>query len=321
MQSELLNLISRIQDIFNKIHAYKIQIDKTADDPIVQFLENYFMMPERQIAYALHHAVVAKGTPKIYNVLNSIYYKGKYEIDKVLQHQSDFIHRFFVQVNCANSPCTVDLGRLITFYCAVIPGTLRIQIDLTSSSSSSSVVITDNDLDGILEFSSSNITGAGTIEYGSITDEGMRPALLKLLVQSPINNVTLTVTVQAKHRCVPEKFFPMKNVSYVANVFYARRPNTRYGEVPYIAAVTYTVHLALDYLITTVSPVEFYAKLVDYSHRLLLINKLVLSVNKFVTMLEPIVITLERSIQVISNRAKYGYSYIDVGYSRLIPQA
>lgn len=312
MQSELLHLISRIQEIFNKIHAYKIQINKTADDPIVQFLENYFMMPERQIAYALHHAVVAKGTPKIYNVLNSIYYKGKYEIDKVLQHQSDFTHTFSVRVNCTNPPCTVDLGRLITFYCAIIPGTLIIQVDFLSGSGSSSGTITDADSDGILEFN--NVNGTGTIEYGSITSEGMRPASIKLLIQVSAN-VNLRVIVRAKHRCVPEKFFPLKNVSYVANVFYAERSNTRYGTMHYIAAVTYTVNLNLDYLITTVSPVEFYVKLVDYSHRLLLINKLILNVNKFITMLEPILVTLERAIQLISNRAKYGYSYVRIAYT------
>lgn len=77
--SRLVNTIERLRDIFDIINNSSIIRSSYPIDPIVEFVEKAFIMPSYHYKFIIHNANIAKGTPKIYYVLNSVYRKGKKE--------------------------------------------------------------------------------------------------------------------------------------------------------------------------------------------------------------------------------------------------
>lgn len=310
-KEKLLRLLSKLQSIFDRIHFYYLEQGQIPTDPIVHFLELNFAMHERYVARALHNSVIAKGTPKIYYVLNSFYHKGKYDSGKHFQHLNRFVDQVVLRCTSTNG-CTIDLGEVVKFYCCVIPGTVVIKINISNNFTTQLIQLTDSsNTPGILVDSSGN--QSGLIDYGiceNTSNTGFLPAKISGVI-NVLNNSVVTIDVFATTKCLPEKYFDLESVSYTADVFYVNMNNANNNQDDgKIKNVTYTVSLVLNHLIITTSPMYFYVGLVDYSHRLLLVNKVLLRIRKGITVLRPLIINLKSMARLISINNLYGYTNI-----------
>lgn len=311
--NKLYQLLSKLQSIFDRVHFYYLEQGQIAHDPIVNFLEQYFRMPERYVSRALNNSIIAKGTPKIYYVLSSFYYKGKYDSGKNFQHLNTFSDQIVLKCTSTNG-CDINLEEVLRFYCCVLPNTIRINIRVGNNPL---IELSEdpNNL-GILIDNSGNIFG--TIDHGiceNVASANFTPAVVRGVIQGVQSGETVVIDVLATTKCLPEKYFDLERVSYDADIFYVDTGNqVKNYDIGKAKNVTYTVSLVLNHLVIATSLPQFYLGLVDYSHRLILINKLLLRIRRGITVLAPLIINLKAAAGIRRAVHLYGYTNVVKSY-------
>ncbi|MEM4166779.1 MAG: hypothetical protein QW255_05480 [Candidatus Bilamarchaeaceae archaeon] len=77
MKNDLIDLLARVKSVFERIQNYHFSNTIKPIDTVQAFFELFFELEQYQAPFAVNQSSIAKGTPKIYYVINSIYKTGK----------------------------------------------------------------------------------------------------------------------------------------------------------------------------------------------------------------------------------------------------